>query len=256
MPRFYPNARFSDCWSSVGDVTFYHRNGICYFRSKAYSEFAGTPGQLEQKCLHQRAIAAWRSLSPADQNLWRRFAAGVAAHRPPFGDGNSISGYNLFLSAYHGFAQLGDEHVPSPQRFEAFPIFSLDFAGCRHDTGKLELEFNLTLCGTDMPERYRVLGKIQLDVPGTGRNPGKMRNYLSDSVPSGKVSKIIFSVPAESRLDMFQIHVRYLLLDSVTGYRSQYHSLSALACPSEELGIVTQNNQIEEHHSCGASAVR
>ena len=48
MPRFYPDALFSDCWSSVGDVTFYHRNGVCYFRSKAYSEFAGTAEQLEQ----------------------------------------------------------------------------------------------------------------------------------------------------------------------------------------------------------------
>lgn len=157
----------------------------------------------------------------------------MAAHRPPFGDGNSISGYNLFLSAFHGFAQLGDEHVPLPQRFETFPIFSLDFAGSRHDAGKLELEFNLTLCGTDMQERYRVLGKIQLDVPGAGRNPGKMRNYLSDCVPSGKVSKIIFSVLAESILDMYQIHVRYLLLDSVTGYRSQYHTLSTVVCMPE-----------------------
>ena len=34
MPRFYPNSQFSDCWSSVGNVTYYHRNGICYFRSK------------------------------------------------------------------------------------------------------------------------------------------------------------------------------------------------------------------------------
>lgn len=42
----------------------------------------------------------------------------MAAHRPPYGDGNSISGYNLFVSAYHGFAQLGDERVPVPRRFE------------------------------------------------------------------------------------------------------------------------------------------
>lgn len=53
----------------------------------------------------------------------------MAAHRPPYGDGNSISGYNLFVSAYHGFAQLGNEHSPTPRRFEAYPIFSLDFVG-------------------------------------------------------------------------------------------------------------------------------
>ena len=120
MPRFYPDALFSDCWSSVGDVTFYHRNGVCYFRSKAYSEFAGTDEQLEQKSLHQRAIKAWRGLTSKQQNKWRKYADGVAAHRPPYGDGNSISGYNLFMSAYHGFAQLGDERVPVPRKFDRY----------------------------------------------------------------------------------------------------------------------------------------
>lgn len=57
-----------------------------------------------------------------------------------------------------------------------------------------------------------------------------MRNYLSDSVPAGAVSEIVFNVPRKRfDIDMFQVHVRYLLLDTKTGYRSQYHSLSALA---------------------------
>ncbi len=30
-------------------------------------------------------------------------------------------------------------------------------------------------------------------------------------------------------IDMFQVHVRYLLLDTKTGYRSHYQFLSALA---------------------------
>lgn len=95
MPRFFPNALLSDCWSSAGNVTFYHRNGVCYFRSKAFSEFVGTAEQLEQKGLHHRAILAWQTLTPRQQQKWRRLAVGVAAHRPPFGDGNHISGYNL-----------------------------------------------------------------------------------------------------------------------------------------------------------------
>ncbi len=55
-----------------------------------------------------------------------------------------------------------------------------------------------------------------------------MRNYLSASVPSGAVSEVVFTVPRK-RFDIsaFQLHVRYLLLDTVTGYRSQYHTLSA-----------------------------
>ena len=228
MPRFLPNALLSDCWSSIGNVTFYHRNGICYFRSKAYSEFKGATGQLEQKQVHHRAILAWQTLTHRQQQKWRKYAVGVAAHRPPLGDGNHISGYNLFVSAYHGFAQLGNEHVPIQRPLEPFPIFSLDFVGCSMSSlFDMELRFRLTMCGTDVPSRYRVLGKIQLGAPGVGRNPGMMRNYLSKSIPTGTVSGIVFNVPRKRfDIDMLQLHVRYLLLDTKTGYRSLYHLIS------------------------------
>ena len=65
-------------------MTYYHRNGVCYFRSKAYSEFVGTSEQLQQKDLHQRAIRAWKGLSSKELNRWRRYAEDVAAHRPPY----------------------------------------------------------------------------------------------------------------------------------------------------------------------------
>ena len=219
MPRFYPNAQFSDCWSSIGNTTYYHRNGVCYFRSKAYSEFAGTAEQLEQQSLHQRAIRAWQSLPHRTQAQWRKLAVGVAAHRPPFGDGNSISGYNLFVSAYHGFAQLGNEYIPAPKRFVPFPIFSCDFiGGAPESLFDISLTFRLTLCGTSNPSRCRVLGKIQIEEPGTGRNPGKMRNFLSEMVSDGVSSEISFVVPLNRNdLEMFQIHIRYLLLDTLRG---------------------------------------
>lgn len=38
------------------------------------------------------------------------------SQRPPYAPKTSISGYNLFVSAYHGFAKLGNEHVSSPRR--------------------------------------------------------------------------------------------------------------------------------------------
>ena len=230
MPKYIPNTQFSDCWSSVGNVTFYHRNGICYFRSKAYSDFAGTAEQLEQAELHRRAIKAWQSLPHDTQMIWRRIAEGVASHRPPFGQKNSISGYNLFVSAYHGFAQLGNEHIPEPVMFEPFPIFSMDYLDCSTtDGGLLRLRFRLTLCGAGEPERYRVLGKFQIGEPGCGRNPGMMRNRLSKSIPSGECSVVEFLVPdTVPALEMKQLHLRYLLLDTKTGYRSQYHSLDAI----------------------------
>ncbi|MDD3945788.1 MAG: hypothetical protein PHS38_13925, partial [Bacteroidales bacterium] len=117
MPIYPPNIRFSDCWSSVGGITFYHRNGKCYWRSKPAPVFPGTLGQLDHQSVHLRALAAWRTLDHQVQLQWAGYAGEVAAHRPPFLHENHISGYNLFVSAYHGFATLGNEHVPAPARF-------------------------------------------------------------------------------------------------------------------------------------------
>ena len=234
MPRFYPNIQFSDCWSSVGDITYYHRNGICYFRSKAYTEFKGTSEQMVRLDLHRRAIRAWQGLDHATQMVWRSLSKNVVAHRPPFDNRNHISGYNLFVSAYHGFAQLGHEHVPEPQAFVPFPIFNLDFGGSGAvGDSDIMLQTRLTLYGTEEYSRYRVLGKIQFETPGYGRNPGKMRNFLSVSVPTGSVSDIVFLIQDYRSiwgldLEAYQLHMRYILLDTVTGYRSQYHSLSTL----------------------------
>ena len=162
MPRFYPNIQFSDCWSSVGDITYYHRNGICYFRSKAYTEFKGTSEQMVRLGLHRRAIRAWQGLDHATQMVWRSLSKNVVVHRPPFDNRNHISGYNLFVSAYHGFAQLGHEHVPEPQAFLPFPIFNLDFGGSGAvGDSDILLQTRLTLYGTEEYSRYRVLGKIQ-----------------------------------------------------------------------------------------------
>ncbi len=64
MPRFYPDILFSDCWGSIGDKTFYHRKGRCYYRTKSSSSFPGTAEQLDQACLHHHALEAWRQQEP------------------------------------------------------------------------------------------------------------------------------------------------------------------------------------------------
>lgn len=101
------------------------------------------------------------------------------------------------------------------------------------DSGLL-LSFRLTMCGTQDYSRYRVLGKIQLAAPNAGCNPGLMRNYLSPSIPLSSSSIVTFGIPSylsssECAADACQIHMRYLLLDTLSGYRSQYQHLSTLA---------------------------
>ncbi len=121
MPRFTPSVLISDCWGSVGDLTFYHVDGRCYFKKKNQCEFPGTDAQNSQLDVHRRALAAWRTLEHSVQLTWNALAEPVISHKPPFDNTAHISGQNLFISAYHGFYTLGDEHVPYPQAWQKFP---------------------------------------------------------------------------------------------------------------------------------------
>ena len=56
MPVYHPNTRFSDCWGSAGDVTFYHRDGVCYWRSRDRHSFGGTSAQFKALDVHRRAL--------------------------------------------------------------------------------------------------------------------------------------------------------------------------------------------------------
>lgn len=232
MPRYYPNSGISDCWGSAGDVTFYHRDGVCYFKKKPATEFAGTPGQLEQAGIHQRALEAWRGLAHSEQLLWNAFSVDVPSKRPPYKNDNHISGYNLFVSAYHGFALLGDEKVPEPAKFVNFPVFSIGFKSVEVDvSGEMRLKCQITLQDVEDFTRYRVLAKIQLARVGYGRRPGLMRNFLADTNCYALHSTVNFSISdyiglAGEALQEYQVHMRYMLIDTSTGYRSMFKSKS------------------------------
>jgi len=197
-------------------------------------QFPGTMKQMDHQAVHLRALASWRSLSHQVQLEWSDYAKVVTAHRPPFLNENHISGYNLFVSAYHGFATLGNEHVPVPARFEEFPPFDAVFDSAQViGNADLLLKFSISVSGTGEPLRYRTLGKIQLVAPGRGCHPGKMRNYLSVEISSYQQNPrtIHFIIPNYRDvwgldLPVYSLHLRYLLLDINTGYRNLHKSLS------------------------------
>ena len=234
MPLYHPNISFSDCWSSVGNITFYHRNDKCYWRTKPAPLFPGTMRQMDHQAVHLRALASWRLLPHQVQLEWSDYAKEVTAHRPPFLKANHISGYNLFVSAYHGFATMGNEHIPTPKAFEEFPPFDVVFNSAEVVGGSdLILQFSLSVFGAIDPLRYRTLGKIQLVGPGVGCHPGKMRNFLSVEVSSvPQDPRIIqFIIPNYREvwgLDLpeYTLHLRYLLIDTSNGYRNLYKKLS------------------------------
>lgn len=158
----------------------------------------------------------------------------LSSATPPYDDKGKISGFNLFVSGYHGFAQLGDEHAPVPQAFEDFPVFFTEFSSVEA-VGELDLIINMhvILGDTLEPERYRLMTRIQFTSPGRGRQPGYMRSHIASVNCSG--NDCIVQVPVsdyaskwELDLNSYQVHMRYLLIDSKTGYRSQFKKISFL----------------------------
>lgn len=232
MPRYYPNSGISDCWGSAGNVTFYHRDGACFFKQKPVVKFPGTAGQLEQLGVHQRALSAWRGLDHGTQMLWNKFCVDVPSKRPPYRQDNHISGYNLFVSAYHGFALLGDEKVPEPAKFVDFPVFSLGLKGASVDEfDGLKLKCVVGFQNGVDVTRFRVLAKIQLTRPGYGKRPGLMRNFLADANCTSQHSTVTFSISdyvglAGEALKEYQVHMKYMLIDTLTGYRSMFKTKS------------------------------
>ncbi len=223
MPKFHPTVLIQDCWSSIGDITFYHRNGQCFYKRKPRPTFRGTPAQLGRQQVHLRAIAAWQHQEHSVQLHWNELAKSVPSHRPPYNEQHHISGFNLFVSAYHGFAQLGREHVPVPQPYPQFPISHLqlvliDSAG---SSESVSLRCRLTLQNTDNPARWHVSAKIQLTAPGVGCDPGKMRTFLGIRTAN---NEIVFNVPSSNIMD-YQVHLRYRIIDNITGYRNNWNKL-------------------------------
>ena len=253
MPSYNPNLLISDCYGSAGSITFYHRDGKCRWRSKSTLSFAATPGQSAALDVHRRALAAWRTIPDTDKEKWHDIARNVPPHRPPFGSGGHISGHNLFVSAYHGFHTLGNELIPGPVEFRPFPVFVADFVSAETvNTSDLRIALKLSMPEADDPTRYALLCKVQLTEAGKGKgcNPGRMRNFLAedvtDTVPAGmssealhglsktvEVRKVAVTIPGYRTFsgivpDSYSLHIRYMLIDRETGYRSRYQKLSAV----------------------------
>lgn len=227
MPKYIPNSRFSDCYASVGNITFFHKDGECYYRTKARPAFPGTAGQQVQLSIHQRGLREWRNLSHDEQLEWNALARGVKSKRPPFNTRSNISGYNLFMSAYHGLACIGDERVPEPRPLPDFPVVCLKLASAAVLNGT-DLQISFRINGGPINEQLRIIGKIQLTAPGYGAHRGKFRNYVGVLSDEGFVSFVIHDYRSVCGLDLkeYQVHMKYFLIDADSGHRSKENPLS------------------------------
>ena len=251
MPAYNPSILISDCYGSAGSVTFYHRDGKCRWRRRSSLSFAGTPAQCAALSIHRRALAAWRTIPDTEKEIWHNIAKNVQPHRPPFGSGGHITGHNLFVSAYHGFVTLGDEHIPEPVEHHPFPVFVTEFVSASvANISDLRILLRLSMQLEKEPERYTLLCKVQLAEAGKGCNPGKMRNFLAEDVPETvpagmstealqklsetvEVRTVAVTIPdyrtfSGTVSDSYSLHIRYMLIDRTTGYRSRYQKLSVV----------------------------
>lgn len=176
--------------------------------------------------VHRRALAAWRELPHSVQLQWNEYAREVPPHRPPFDGRGHITGHNLFVSAYHGFAQMGNEHVPEPVKWRPVPVFDVHLLSMEDTDGSLVMRFQVKFIE---PTRsaYRLHAKIQLTKPSEGLNPGKMRVFIAEGICGGEVSEVTVTIPEYKSLwsldaQLFKAHCRFTLIDIASGYRSGF----------------------------------
>lgn len=228
MPKYIPNTLFSDCYASVGNITFFHKDGECYFKTKAKPNFPGTAGQEIQLSIHQRGLREWRNLGHDEQLEWNALAGSVRSKRPPFNSSSHISGYNLFMSAYHGLACIGDERIPEPRPLPDFPAVCLEMTSATI-INETDLQICFRIIGDSIRENMRVIGKLQLTAPGFRSHRGKFRNHIGIMTDNVHVSFLMHDYKTVSGLDLqeYQVHLRYFLIDADSGHRSEESPLTA-----------------------------
>ena len=213
----------------MGNITFYHRDGQCYYKKKPVYKFPGTPLQIPKVNLHQRALAAWRKLDHQTQLKWNDYAKCVLSKRPPYDAQASISGHNLFVSAYHGFAQLGYERIPEPHPWEPFPVITMEYVDAQKSAGNLRIRFRLHMSECAY-SRYRLHIKLQLTHPGGGKRPGYMRVFIAEENcnDDGLVAVVIPDYISIWHLDLqeYKVYCKFTLIDTVTGYRNLAQDLA------------------------------
>ena len=130
-----------------------------------------------------------------------------------------ISGNNLFVSAYHGFALMGNEHTPAPQPFRMPPPFLVSFEAAIVEDGDLLLTVDAHVSQDAHPERYRLYSRLRLTYPGKGYGVRGMRGFLAEGDCSGQMT---IRIPAYTEIcnlteERFQIQAMSILLPRDAG---------------------------------------
>ena len=231
MVQLRPGLLISDAYGSAGQVTAYHRGGKCFLRKRVSRRPAGAGVSVATSVVHLRALQAWRSLPHEEQLRWEPYAREVEPHRPPFDHKAYISGNNLFISAYHGFATLGNEHIPSPAPFEPFPSFLVSILGASVEGETLYIYWRLEAEECQDVDDYLPFVVEIGQFLDNYVYPGAMRNFLAEGTAND--ARLTTCIPGYKSiwgldLQSYQVYSRCILLDTETGYRSQFVAVSGI----------------------------
>ena len=130
---------------------------------------------------------------------------------------------------------MGNEHTPEPQPFQIPPFF-VTFDRAVVENGVLQLAVNAHVSLDDNPGRYRLYSRLRLTYPGKGYGVRGMKGYLAVGDSSGRMT---ITIPGYTEIwnltkERFQIQAMSILLDSETGFRSQYQRTMAVIQPNRQ----------------------
>ena len=115
--------------------------------------------------------------------------------------------------------------------FGKFSPFAVSLGAGVKMNGALVIPARVETGGSAGDSRYRLLVKIQLTAPGRCRHLGYLRNFLAEGDCSAGVVSIVIPGYAERwgyELDKYKAYARFVLIDTVTGYRSQSQDYSTI----------------------------
>jgi hypothetical protein len=116
MPRFYPDIMISDCLGSLGDKTFYHRDGPLLLSRQVLNRlFPETDGQLDWCAPSSCPGSLDVSRNVGIQRIWNEYALTVPSSRLPYDPRQAYPATTVRIRLPR-LRAIGNEHVPVPQR--------------------------------------------------------------------------------------------------------------------------------------------
>jgi hypothetical protein len=116
MSKILYGSEVTDIVGSIGGLTFQHNNSGSICRLKPFNAQTLSQAQIERNVYFSAAVAAFKSLSNTNKNLWKAFAA---AHSKVnyYGETKVLTAQNWFTSLYLNAVTVGSSPLVVPPTY-------------------------------------------------------------------------------------------------------------------------------------------